>query len=79
MTLLIVMRLANMTRVHPDQITATCSVCGHVVAIYPSGQNVMKQYPDIELVCDVCKPLDSGEDILAPGAELEPSQSVRKQ
>lgn len=75
---LIVMRLKDMTRVHPDQITAKCSECGHVVAVYPSGQSAMRQYPDIKLVCQVCRQPGANAE-LAPGAELEPFQSVRKQ
>ena len=34
---LIVMRLADMKRVHPEQITDKCAGCGHAVGIYPSG------------------------------------------
>ncbi|MBT1509462.1 hypothetical protein KIP88_03010 [Bradyrhizobium sp. SRL28] len=75
---LIVMRLADMHRFHPEQITGTCASCGHVVGIYPSGQQVMKQYPDVKLTCSVCK--TPGENTpLAPGAEFEPFQSMRKQ
>lgn len=75
---LTVMRLADMKRVHPKQIEATCARCGHVVAVYPSGQQIMKQYPTVVLVCQVCK--EPGPDAeLAPGAELEPFQSHRKQ
>ena len=75
---LIVMRLADMHRVHPEQITGKCHSCGHVVGIYPSGQQIMKQYPDVRLTCSVCKTPGS-DSALAPGAELEPFQSVRKQ
>jgi len=75
---LIVMRLADMARVHPDQITDKCSRCGHVVAVYPSGQQIMKQYPDVRLVCAFCK-TPGTHAALAPGAEFEPLQSVRKQ
>ena len=75
---LIVMRLADMHRVHPDQITATCHGCGHLVGVYPSGQEVMRHYPDVRLTCQVCK--TPGENApLAPGAEFEAFQSVRKQ
>ena len=75
---LIVMRLADMERVHPEQIEAKCAKCGEVVAVYPSGQRVMREVPDIELVCQVCmKP--AKVSLLAPGAELEPFQSKRKQ
>jgi hypothetical protein len=76
-TLLIVMRLADMERVHPNQITGQCSGCGHVVGIYPSGQQAMKAHPDIKIVCQVCKP-PGGNLQLAPGAELEPFQSIKK-
>lgn len=78
MSILIVMRLSDMERVHPQQITRKCSRCGEVVAVYPSGQKAMKKYPDIELVCNVCKP-PGGLQILAPGAELEPFESVEKE
>jgi hypothetical protein len=74
---LIVMRLADMHVVHPDQITATCAGCGHVVGVYPSGQQVMKQYPDVRLTCQVCK-TPGANAALAPGAEFEPFQSMRK-
>ena len=75
---LIVMRLADMTRVYPDQITAKCAGCGHVVAVYPSGQIAMRQYPDIKLMCQVCRQPGPNAE-LAPGAELEPFQSVNKE
>jgi hypothetical protein len=73
--ILIVMRLADMTRVHPDQIESKCSECGHVVAVYPSGQQIMKAHPEVALVCQVCRTPNSK---LAPGAEFEPFQSVKK-
>lgn len=75
MTQLIAMRLADMHRVHPDQIEAHCGRCGEVVGVYPSGQKVLREMPDVELVCQVCQP-PSGLQILAPGAELEPLQSI---
>jgi len=78
MTELIVMRLADMKRVHPDQIVRKCAGCGHDVAVYPSGQLVMQQYPDVRLTCSVCK-MPGPKAKLAPGAEFEPFQSVDKQ
>lgn len=75
---LIVMRLADMVVVHPDQIEAQCSKCGETVAVYPSGQEVMRRFPDVELICQVCKTPGEGAR-LAPGAEHEPFQSKRKQ
>jgi hypothetical protein len=74
---LIVMRLADMKRVHPEQITGTCHGCGHVVGIYPSGQEAMKQCPGIRLTCQVCK-MPGPDAALAPGADIEPFQSVDK-
>jgi hypothetical protein len=74
---LIVMRLNDMAMVHPDQITSTCSQCGEVVAVFPSGQAVMRQYPDTVLLCQVCR--QPGKHAkLAPGAAQEPLQSRRK-
>ena len=77
-TPLLVMRLKDMTRVHPDQIEARCSKCNEVVGVYPSGQRLMKEIPDITLVCQVCKE-DADISILAPGALEEPFESERKQ
>lgn len=75
---LITMRLADMKRVHPDQITGKCANCGHEVGIYPSGQKAMQLHPgQIKIVCHVCRP-PSGEQYLAPGAHLEPFESIRK-
>lgn len=75
---LIVMRLADMVRFHPDQITDRCSACNAEVAIYPSGQKIMRHYRDVVLVCQVCHPPGPNAQ-LAPGAELEPFESQRKQ
>jgi len=76
--ILIVMRLADMKRVHPQQITASCANCGHTVAVYPSGQKVMRDHPGVQLMCQVCK-LPGQHAALAPGADAEPFQSVKKQ
>jgi hypothetical protein len=73
---LVVMRLADMHRVHPQQITARCSKCDHEVGVYPSGQRVMRAYPDVTLVCQVC--VKPGRAILAPGAKEEAKQSRRR-
>lgn len=74
---LIVMRLVDMVNVHPKQIEAKCALCGEVVGVYPSGQKVMREMPDVRLVCQVCKePADV--QILAPGALNEPFESTKK-
>lgn len=75
---LIAMRLADMVRVHPDQIVEHCSACGAEVGVYPSGQKIMRHYRDVVLVCGVCRPPGANAK-LAPGANLEPFQTHRKQ
>lgn len=76
--LLTVVRLADMRRVHPQQIESKCERCGHVVGIYPSGQLMLDVYRDnIEVVCSVCH-TPTSDAMLAPGAEIEPFQSHRK-
>ena len=75
---LICMRLADMKKVHPDQIIVRCAECRERCGVYPSGQLVMRQYHDVRVVCQVCR--QPGEQAaLAPGAEFEPFQSVTKQ
>lgn len=80
-TALHVMRLANMVQVHPRQAADQCDRCGHVVAVYPSGQAVIRRFgrPGVELVCDVCTgdTLPPGA-VPAPGALEEKRQSVPK-
>lgn len=82
MTVLVVMRLADMHRVHPQQDESrVCASCQHRVGIYPSGQAVLKKDPSTEILCSVCaeqdKPMMS-VSMLAPGALDEPRQSVNK-
>lgn len=74
------MRLADMHRIHPDQISDHCANCGHEVGIYPSGQRIMrKAKEDIQILCQVCmQPGNNNWPALAPGAELEPFESIRK-
>lgn len=52
---LVVMRLADMTVVHPAQDnTRSCSKCGHIVGIYPSGQKALKRWLHTRIVCARC-------------------------
>ena len=52
---LLVMRLADMHRIHPNQDNShVCSRCGHIVGIYPSGQDMIKIHPEVRIVCSVC-------------------------
>jgi DNA-directed RNA polymerase subunit RPC12/RpoP len=74
--ILIVMRLADMHRVHPDQDTSrVCAECGEQVGIYPSGQRVLRDDPTTRIVCNRCGEPVGGIVILAPGAEREPFES----
>jgi hypothetical protein len=72
---LITMRLKDMRRVHPGQITGRCDRCGEEVGIYPSGQKALKKYKldQVEIVCHVCR--EPGAAPLAPGAEQESWES----
>ena len=52
---LVVMRLVDMYKVHPEQVTMDCAVCGEKVGVYPSGQKAMRLHPGpVEVVCQVC-------------------------
>jgi hypothetical protein len=73
--ILIVMRLAEMRRVHPRMITARCDKCHEAVGIYPSGQGVLARAPQTLVLCSVCH-TPSPHATMAPGAEVEPSESV---
>ena len=75
--MLLVMRLDDMLRVHPDQIESICSQCSQPVGIYPSGQTVLKKYGTemVDIVCSHCYVLTK-DAVLAPGAREESTQSV---
>lgn len=78
MTTLIVMRLADMKRIHPEMTTnSMCCKCGHRVGIYPSGQRIIASDPTTEIICGRCRDPRSAQ-AFAPGAEFEPFESVRK-
>jgi hypothetical protein len=52
---LIVMRLVDMHRIHPQQDNShVCSRCGERVGVYPSGQAVLRERPSVVLVCVPC-------------------------
>jgi len=74
-TVLVVMRLAEMRRVHPDMITSLCDGCGHKVGIYPSGQRVIAAQPRTEVRCSYCVGR-ADITVLAPGAIEESKQSI---
>lgn len=78
--MLVVMRLAQMRRVHPKQVEMTCARCGETVGVYPSGQSALKADPTLEVVCSECaerEPIPVNTMVaLAPGAEREPLESV---
>jgi hypothetical protein len=75
---LVVMRLCDMFNQHPDQDNSRiCGTCGFKVGIYPSGQKIIKDNPNIILICQVCSvPMDKF-GIPAPGA-IEEAVEMRK-
>jgi hypothetical protein len=76
------MRLAGMHFKHPDQITRVCERCGQDVGVYPSGQEVLAEYPGAEIICDVCYQgtgSEFGPPAVAPGAKAEAEELWRKQ
>jgi hypothetical protein len=69
---LVTMRLADMSRMHPAQDdNHVCAECGHPVGIYPSGQEALRKWPQMKVICAVCamkRPSGEIENIAA--AEL---------
>ena len=52
---LVAMRLADMTKMHPAQDESrTCAECGWRVAIYPSGQRALRDFPEMRIMCSRC-------------------------
>jgi hypothetical protein len=63
---LVVMRLADMWKRHPDQDdTKLCGMCGSAVGIYPSGQTQIRLHPQTKIVCFNCV------DFAALGKEID--------
>ena len=77
MNVLVVMRLADMHRRHPDQDdTRFCPSCGERVGIYPSGQAALRFDPSLAIQCQICAQKEPARiQILAPGALEERFQS----
>ena len=52
---LVVIRAARMTKVHPKtDFTHVCALCREQVGIFPSGQQLLRDQPNAEIVCDRC-------------------------
>jgi hypothetical protein len=69
---LVVMRLADMHRMHPQQDNSrTCDLCDAPVGIYPSGQAQLEADPTTEIACSVCakKEFKRFEDTAIPVAD----------
>jgi hypothetical protein len=75
---LIVVRLAEMHRVHPQQDNSrVCAECGKQVGIYPSGQAMLKADPSLLVICSHCfEATPKDITVLAPGAVDELLESV---
>lgn len=52
---LLTMRLIDMHKLHPAQDNSRrCFKCGWGVGIYPSGQKILREHPDLKIICNVC-------------------------
>jgi hypothetical protein len=61
---LICMRLDNIVKAHPKQLTDQCSECGYVIGIPPSGMRVIAaaKYPgQVEIICQRCNTAGFGK------------------
>jgi hypothetical protein len=79
MARIVVMRLAEMHRVHPQQDNSrVCAECGQQVGIYPSGQAMLKADRSLLVICSHCFEATPEPEfmVLAPGAVDELSESV---
>lgn len=77
---LVVMRLADMHKVHPQQVTRICKFCGDKVGVYPSGQKALRLNPGpVEIICQVCaaKKHDAGDVSRPAGSIGEILQEMR--
>ena len=71
---LVVMRLIDMHKVHPEQVTMDCALCGEKVGVYPSGQKMLRLAPGpVEIVCAVCaaKEYDPEHDTDQPVGSID--------
>ena len=76
--ILVVMRAANMTKVHPQtDWTHQCERCHQPVGIFPSGQRLLRKQPNVEIVCDGCAG-DTTAIMLAGEALLGVRQEARE-
>lgn len=54
---LVTLRLADCPQLHPLlDLSHRCACCAAPVALYPSGQILLRRYPDLAIVCSVCGP-----------------------
>jgi ribosomal protein L33 len=68
---LLVMRLADMGRIHPQQDnTKFCSNCNERVGIYPTGQAWLKKNPKTKLICSICVDKNYSGRTVAPMSEM---------
>src|SRR4051794_4281332 len=76
---LICMRVDDMVKAHPKQLTDQCSECGHVIGIPPSGMRVIaadKYSGHVKIICQICNTAEFG--MLASGVEQEEFSLYRR-
>lgn len=76
---LVVMRLKDMWRRHPNQITMRCSKCNQKVGVYPSSQEALKKYPNMKVVCVYCVNVKVFEDTAEPAGSMEQIRQESKE
>lgn len=78
---LICNRLADMTKMHPEQIVRLCHKCNQQVGVYPSGQRALKLFPRMKITCVTCiemTPRELVEDAFPAGSADEIIQETRE-
>jgi hypothetical protein len=80
---LVTMRLADMSKMHPHQIERVCSKCSEAVGVYPTGQRALKKHRKMKIICSVCTTYKPGDKAMPAGPIdkiiQEMHDSVRRQ
>ena len=68
---LVCMRLNDMWKLHPEQVTMECVLCKAAIGVYPSGQKALRLTPGpIRVICTHCASKEI-QDGLEKGDEVE--------
>lgn len=81
MSILICCRRGPMRYVHSRTIEWRCHRCGETVGVFPSGQRMLSEQPNLEIICEVCYVASGGKNLIvqeAPGAMAEAVELWKK-